>query len=92
MRPIARAARTRSTSNDIDGIAVVSVMRSRSDANGAMVALADGRFAVTGADLVAIGGRRALAEWCERRAARDSIADAERAWWQEVTGALIARG
>jgi potassium/hydrogen antiporter len=77
---------------EVEGIPVVTVMRTRSDTGGAMVALADGRFAVTGADLVALGGRRALAEWCERRASREDIAGSERAWWQEVTGALIARG
>ncbi len=42
--------------------------------------------------LIAIGGRRALAGWCERRAERPEVEAAERAWWQEVTGALIARG
>lgn len=67
-------------------------MRSRSGADGAMVALADGRYAVTSETVVAIGGRRALAEWCERRAERPDVDTAEQAWWQEVTGALIARG
>jgi cell volume regulation protein A len=76
----------------VDGIAVVSVLRSRGDAVGAMAVLADGRYAVTGEQLIAIGGRRALAGWCERRAARPEVDQAERAWWQEVTGALIARG
>ena len=57
-----------------------------------MAALADGRYAVTGEDVIAIGGRRALADWCERRAGRPGVDQAERAWWQEVTGALIARG
>lgn len=78
--------------SEVDGVPVIAVMRTRSDTSGAMVALADGRFAVTGETMVAIGGRRALAEWCERRAGRDDIAGTERAWWQEVTGALIARG
>ena len=36
--------------------------------------------------------RRALADWCERRASREGINSVERSWWQEVTGALIARG
>ncbi len=67
-------------------------MRSRGDGSGAMVALADGRYAVTGESVVAVGGRRALADWCERRAERAGVDPAERAWWQEVTGALIARG
>ncbi len=77
---------------EVDGIPVLAILRSRRDGAGAMAALADGRYAVTGDDLVAVGGRRALAEWCERRAARPEVDQAERAWWQEVTGALIARG
>jgi hypothetical protein len=42
--------------------------------------------------VVAIGGRHALARWCERRAERAGDDPAERAWWQETIGALIARG
>jgi cell volume regulation protein A len=76
----------------VDGIPVLAVLRSRRDGSGAMAALADGRYAVTGDDLVAVGGRRSLADWCERRATRPGVDQAERAWWQEVTGALIARG
>ena len=67
-------------------------LRSRRETGALMVALADGRYAVSGEGVLAIGGRRALAAWCERRADRDGVDDAERAWWQEVTGALIARG
>jgi cell volume regulation protein A len=77
---------------EVDGIPVLMVLRSRRDGVGAMAALADGRYAVTSDDVIAIGGRRALAGWCERRAARSGVEQAERAWWQEVTGALIARG
>jgi cell volume regulation protein A len=76
----------------IDGVAVVAVLRTRNDTAGAMAALADGRYAVTGEKIVAVGGRRALAGWCEERAERESVNAEERAWWQEVTGALIARG
>ena len=75
----------------VSGVPVIAVMRTRNDGVGAMVALADGRYAVTG-EVIAIGGRRALADWCERRAAREGVTAAERAWWQEVTGALIATG
>jgi potassium/hydrogen antiporter len=78
------------TMTELDGIPILAVLRSRSD--GAMFALADGRYAVVGENLVAVGGRRALADWCERRAERGGVDQAERAWWQEVTGALIARG
>jgi potassium/hydrogen antiporter len=77
---------------EVDGIPVLAVLRSRRDGVGAMAALADGRYAVTSDEVIAVGGRRALAGWCERRAARSGVDQAERAWWQEVTGALIARG
>jgi cell volume regulation protein A len=77
----------------VDGIDVVAILRSRRDRPSALAALADGRFAVVTEKLVAVGGRQALARWCERRAGRAGDEDpAERAWWQEVIGALIARG
>jgi potassium/hydrogen antiporter len=78
--------------SEIDGVAVVAVLRSRRDEAGAMAAMADGRYAVTGGDVVAIGGRRALAGWCERRAEQEGVEGEEKAWLQEITGALIARG
>ena len=77
---------------EIDGIPIVGVLRDRSERGAYLVALADGRYAVMSSGLVAIGGRRALAGWCERRSERPNVGSAERAWWQEVTGALIARG
>jgi potassium/hydrogen antiporter len=76
----------------VDGIPVLAVMRSRRDGVGVMAMLADGRYAVTSDEVIAVGGRRALAGWCERRAARPGVDQAEQAWWQEVTGALIATG
>ncbi len=77
----------------VNGIAVVSVLRSRRDRAAALVALADGRYALTTETVVALGDRRSLAGWCERRARRTGPDDpAERAWWQEVVGALIASG
>jgi cell volume regulation protein A len=91
VRP-ARAGEDLLTQSELDGIAVLSVLRSRGESGGVLAALADGRYAVTSEGIVAIGGRRALAGWCERRASRPDVDQAERAWWQEVTGALIARG
>jgi cell volume regulation protein A len=76
----------------IDGIPIVTVLRDRGEQGAHLVALADGRFAVTGAGLIAIGGRQAVADWCVRRAERPDTSSSARAWWQEVTGALIARG
>ncbi|HEX4670369.1 MAG TPA: potassium/proton antiporter [Solirubrobacterales bacterium] len=91
VRPVRRGDDLRGL-NEVEGVPVLAVMRSRGDSNGAMVALADGRYAVTSETVIAIGGRRALADWCERKAERPGVDAAERAWWQEVTGALIARG
>jgi potassium/hydrogen antiporter len=82
----------RSIPEEIDGIPVTGVLRSREESGTALLSLADGRYAVLGSNLVAIGGRRVLAGWCERRSERPGVDSAERAWWQEVTGALIARG
>ena len=81
-----------SSPREIDGIAVVGILRSRRDRPSALVALADGRYALVAEDVVAIGGRQALARWSERRAERGGDDPAERAWWQEAIGALIARG
>ncbi|MBW8059593.1 MAG: potassium/proton antiporter [Solirubrobacterales bacterium] len=75
---------------EVDGIPVRTRLRTRRDEPGALVALADGRFAVTGAKHVAVGGRRQLADWCARRALRAGIAEVERSWWQEVAGVLVA--
>jgi cell volume regulation protein A len=75
---------------EVDGIAVRARLRTRRDEPGALVALADGRFAITGTHHVALGGRRALADWCARRARRPGIAETERSWWQEAAGVLVA--
>ncbi len=77
---------------EVDGIEVSSRLRSRRDRPGALVALVDGRHAVTGTDLVAIGSRTALSRWCARRAQRPAADQVERSWWQEVAGALSAPG
>ncbi|MBS1883823.1 MAG: potassium/proton antiporter [Actinobacteria bacterium] len=91
VRPL-RAGEDPVSPTEIDGIAVVAVLRSRRDDVGAMAAMADGRYAVTNDEVVAIGGRRALAGWCERRAELADLDPETKAWLQEVTGALIARG
>jgi hypothetical protein len=44
---------------------------------------------VTTETVAALGGRQSLARWCERRAERSAADSAERAWWQEVAGALV---
>jgi cell volume regulation protein A len=74
----------------LDGISVVSRIRTRRDRPGALVGLADGRMAVTGDGVVAVGGRNLLARWCVNRADRTGLDPEARAWWQEVIGVLSA--
>jgi cell volume regulation protein A len=68
------------------GQEVVDQLRTRRDEPGALVALADGRFAVTGR-LLAVGPAGDLQGVARRRLARAET-PADRAWWQEVVGAL----
>jgi potassium/hydrogen antiporter len=70
----------------VAGQEVVEQLRTRRDEPGALVALADGRYAVTG-QLLAIGPAAELQAVARRRLARADSAG-ERAWWQEVVGAL----
>ena len=69
----------------VAGREVVEHLRTRRDVPGALVILADGRYAVTGPILL-MGPPAQLQSQVRRRllAARD---DAELAWWQEVIGA-----
>jgi potassium/hydrogen antiporter len=69
--------------------AVTAQLRIRRDVPGALVALDDGRYAVVG-PLVAVGGRQDLAAWAMRRLRRLTRDDSERAWLQNVVGALAA--
>lgn len=70
----------------VAGRRVVDRLRTRRDRPGALVLLDDGYLAVTG-PLLALGRERLLSEWVRRRA-RAATAEAERAWWEEVLGAL----
>jgi cell volume regulation protein A len=71
----------------IGGQAVIEQLRIRRDQPGGLWVLADGRYAVTG-PLAAIGSRGDLSDWARRRM-RSVTAD-ERAWLQNVIGALAA--
>ncbi|MGH2923517.1 MAG: potassium/proton antiporter [Solirubrobacterales bacterium] len=73
----------------LGGVEVTQRLRTRRDSPGALMALADGRYAVTGDSLVGVGGRIQLAEWAARRVRR-AQSGAARAWWQEVAGVLNA--
>ena len=71
---------------EIDGVQVVEHLRTRRDARGALLVLADGRYAITGPTL-GVGGSRQLQAWARRRLAHERD-ETVRAWWQEVIGAL----
>lgn len=74
----------------VEGVPVAIRLRVRRDKPAALVGLADGRYAITSDRLIAAGGRRQLAGWLGRRAAREGLEPAERAWLEEVAGALNA--
>jgi cell volume regulation protein A len=71
---------------EVLGVMVIERMRIRRDERGALCALEDGRFAITGPTL-AIGSAGDLQRYARGRLTR-SQSDAERSWWQGVIGAL----
>ena len=73
----------------VAGASVIEHLRTRRDGRpGALVALADGRYAFTG-DIVAVGAPRRLQD-AARRQLRLAASDSERAWWREIVGALAS--
>jgi len=67
------------------GKEVVEHLRTRRDVPGALVVLADGRYAVSGPLLMV--GPPAQLQFQARRRLQLTSDDAARAWWQEVIGA-----
>ena len=72
----------------VENVAVHRTLRTRREARGALVLLADGRLAVTGDGVVATGSPRQLVRYCRERIGRAASAES-RAWWQEVAGAVL---
>jgi potassium/hydrogen antiporter len=72
----------------VEGIAVARTVRTRREARGALVLLADGRLAITGEGVVASGSPRQLVRYCRDRVSRAQTPQAK-AWWQEVAGAVL---
>ena len=70
---------------EVAGNPVVEHLRTRRDVPGALVILADGRFAVTGPILMM--GPPGQVQAQVRRRLNKTTDDAELAWWQEVIGA-----
>jgi cell volume regulation protein A len=75
---------------ELEGMAVVARPRVRRDHTGTLVLLADGRYALTSPELLAVGGRIQLGSWCARRLARPELSPQDRAWLEEVAGALAS--
>lgn len=72
----------------VEGVAVTRTLRTRREARGALVLLADGRLATTGEGVVATGSPRQLVRYCRERVGRAASPEAK-AWWQEVAGAVM---
>ena len=62
VRPVRDDGDDPSAPDDVGGIPVVAVLRSRRERPSALVALADGRYSVVTEGVVAVGGRQALAQ------------------------------
>jgi cell volume regulation protein A len=86
IRPWAAEDGDPSRPDGVAGHAVVERLRTRRDRPGALLALDDGRYAVSG-PLLAIGPAPELQAFARRRL-RSATTGGERAWWQEVVGAL----
>jgi len=66
---------------------VVEQLRTRRDGvPGALVALDDGRYGVTG-PVLSVGARSVVQRTARERLGR-STSDGEQAWWRDVIGAL----
>ncbi|HLM26407.1 MAG TPA: potassium/proton antiporter [Thermoleophilaceae bacterium] len=74
----------------VEGATVGRKLRTRRGAPGSLVQLEDGRYAVTGDGIVAVGGPRQVFRYCRERISRAQSAES-RAWWQEVAGVLSQR-
>ena len=73
----------------VGGEEAVAQLRIRRDTPGALVALADGRYAMTG-PLVVVGSRRDITDFATRRMRRLDRDSPERPWLQNVIGAMAS--
>jgi cell volume regulation protein A len=71
------------------GEPAVEQLRIRRDTPGALVALGDGRYAVTG-PLIVLGSRRDITQYATRRMRRLPRESPERPWLQNVIGAMAS--
>ena len=85
-RPWAEADGDPQAAEAIDGVGVAVRLRTRRDVPGALLALEDGSFAVTGT-ILARGSAGPLQDFARRRLAT-ARTEGDRTWWREVIGAL----
>lgn len=71
----------------VGGVEVVNRLRIRHDAAGSLFVLADGRYGAASDGICATGSARQIRDFAARRIER-SVSPSERAWWQEVAGAV----
>jgi hypothetical protein len=74
----------------VSGVPVAVTLRVRRGSRGVLAQLEDGRFVVTDERVAAVGGWRQLFRYCRTRIRR-ADSEEERAWWQEVAGAISQR-
>jgi NhaP-type Na+/H+ and K+/H+ antiporter len=86
VRPWDRADGDPAFPKEILGIPVTAQLLVRLDRPGALVSLADGRYAFTG-DLLGVGSASAL-QGAARRMLNRARSEAQRSWWREVIGEL----
>jgi cell volume regulation protein A len=70
---------------EVMGLGVIARIRVRRDAPGALLALDDGRYAITG-DPIVVGSRRDLTEYATRRLTK--VDEEEASWLRTVIGVL----
>ena len=75
----------------VTGVAVARTLRVRRGAPDLIVQLVDGRFAVTGDGVLAVGGPRSVRRYCRERIGR-TVEEESRSWWQEAAGVVSRRG
>lgn len=71
----------------VGGVGVYKRMRTRHDAPGSLFMLEDGRYGATSDGVCATGSARQIRGYAMRRIERAKT-PTERAWWQEVAGAV----
>ena len=73
----------------VGGEEAVARLRIRRDTPGALCALADGRYAMTG-PLIVVGSRRDITDFATRRMRQLDRESSERPWLQTVIGAMAS--